>query len=182
MNQKNNLKIALNLVSVLFLCWLLNILIVTSMILFMENVYLTVILQIICFILVFFLIYCPLWTEGNKDKNKNLFKKDNIIFDKFKGFKIGLYISIPYFIFNIFLILSRLGIIPNILVLYKIVNSHIWPIIQILSPNNSDIMRLNVLDMIIINLLPLIFIIISTIGYVLGFKGISLKQKIIYKN
>lgn len=178
MNQKNNLKIALSFVSVLFLCWLLNILVVTSMILFMRNTYLTIILQLVCFILVFFLIYCPLWVEGNKDKNKNLSKKDNILFDKFKGLKIGFYISIPYFIFNIFLILSRLGIIPNILVLYKIINPHIWPIIQLLSPNNSDIMKLNVLDMIIINLLPLMFIIISTIGYVLGFKGISLKQKI----
>jgi len=108
------------------------------------------------------------------------------VWDKYKGLKIGLFLMIPYFIENVFLTLSWAKVIPDIFWIYKILNSHLWPIMTWLNPiqegNWISINNMSVLSLIICWIFMFYPLIISVIAYFLGYKGISVSEKLIYKN
>jgi len=130
------------------------------------------------------LLYSPIWTEG--DRNRNMVQFGHLVWDKYKGLKIGLFLMIPYFIENVFLTLSWAKVIPDIFWIYKILNSHLWPIMTWLNPiqegNWISINNMSVLSLIICWIFMFYPLIISVIAYFLGYKGISVSEKLIYKN
>lgn len=152
----------------------------SSMIFLSNNAIYLIFIQIIFFLLTIFFIYIPVWNIGNKDKirDKNL----NKIFDKYAWFKMNFIISFPFIFSFILLILSKLNIIPNILVFYKLINSNIIPIIHYILPYASDIKNFSSIHLFILGSLTLIYTPIVYLAYKLGYKGISILDKIIYKD
>lgn len=180
MEQENSFKIASKLSSILILCVFLNILAVSSLIYFLDNTFGTIIVQLICFSIIIFFVYKPLWIQGNKFKVIKLVSNEK--YDPLKGLKVGCYLMVPYIFINIILIFIRIFYSQSeFLLIYKLLNSHIWPILHLMTPNSGSVGDLAVYELIIINILPLIFPAITSIAYFLGYKGISIKQKILYK-
>ncbi len=128
------------------------------------------------------LIYSPIWTEG--DRNRNMVQFGHIERDKFKGLKIGLLLTIPYLLLNLMLTLSTCGVLPDLFWLYKILNAHLWPLLNILNPirEGMSAATMSVPALIVCWLTSLYPTVISVVAYALGYKGIMVVEKLIYKN
>lgn len=145
-------------------------------------------LNLILFILVVplyvSLIYSPIWTEG--DRNRNMVQFGHIQRDKWKGLKIGLLLTIPYLLLNLMLTLSKCGVLPDLFWLYKLLNAHIWPLINILNPVDTGAKissaTMSVPALIVCWLTSFYPTIISVVAYALGYKGVMVVEKLIYKN
>lgn len=134
------------------------------------------------FMLVLFMamVYTKLWERGDKDSNKVQFK--HMREDKLRGIKIGLMAAVPSFILYILFILSRFRIIaPEYFFIYRLLNVSFMPVITRMAGsgviNSTDVS------------LPAVFGIFLTLvvlpltcyaAYLLGYKNISLSEKIIY--
>lgn len=130
------------------------------------------------------LLYPAIWTEG--DRNRNMVQFGHLECDPYKGLKIGLFLAVPYLLQNVFLTLSWFKLIPNIFWLYKILNAHIWPILTWLNPLVGDALvstsNMPVYGLMICWLLSAYPVVISAVAYFLGFKGISVSEKLIYQS
>lgn len=147
--------------------------------------------QILLFIISSFLIYSNAWGFGshsnNSDKIAN--RKQNPLIP----IKLGIYSSGAYFISYIIMVIAKLCCPFNFaLSLFGLVNAAYLPILNmfvdnpngtvglvaVLNNSPSDFSWLGMLVM----LLPLLLkVLICFIGYELGYKNISIKDKIIYK-
>ncbi len=125
------------------------------------------------------LIYNPIWTEG--DRNRNMIQFGHIQYDKWKGLKVGLLMAIPYLLTNLMLTLSKFGVLPNLFWLYKILNAHLWPLLNILDPT-ALAADMTILGLVICWLTSFYPTIIAVVAYFLGYKGIMVMEKLIYKN
>ena len=150
-----------------------------SMLNFLPMVLINILLFIFLIPLYSMLIYSPIWTEA--DRNRNMVQFGHLEEDKFKGLKIGIFLIIPYLIANLVLTLSWCKVIPDIYPIYKIFNSHLWPLMNILN-FNASVEKMNIFSIMICWLTSFYPLIVSVIAYFLGFKGISVSEKLIYKN
>ncbi len=129
------------------------------------------------------LLYSPVWTEG--DRNRNMVQFGHLEKDIYRGVKIGAFLIIPYAIEDVFLTLSWAKVIPNIFPIYKLLNAHIWPILEWVNPLGDGIVNasdMSLIGLIICWLLALYPMLVTTVAYILGYKGISISEKLIYKN
>lgn len=143
--------------------------------------------NLICFVFtvltLLFLNYNRIWTLGTNDNNKVKFGR--VKEDKLKGLKIGLIASIPSFLLFVLAVLSRFGVLPQILFsIYKLANFHLFSINNIIFGSEVTITLAQIpLWRFGVAFLPLLILpAISTVAYVLGYKDISLKEKLIYKD
>ena len=83
-----------------------------SMLNFLPMVLINILLFIFLIPLYSMLIYSPIWTEA--DRNRNMVQFGHLEEDKFKGLKIGIVLIIPYLIANLILTLSWCKVIPDI--------------------------------------------------------------------
>ena len=125
------------------------------------------------------LLYTPIWTEG--DRNRNMVQFGHLEKDLTKGLKIGVFLPIPYLIWNLLLTFSKAGVLFDFLPLYKILNAHVWPFVTWLAPSPS-VTGLSVGGLIGCWLLSFYPTIVSVVAYILGYKAISVSEKLIYKN
>ena len=107
--------------------------------------------------------------------------RDSIKVDWFRGFKMGLIPTIPYVISAIFLLLCKVGVFPDLFVIYGFLNAHIFPLINIIVPTTTvvdmswlDYLLLLLLD---IGLLPLI----CGLSYISGVKRSMITENIVYE-
>ena len=152
----------------------------SSMIFLSNNIIYLIFIQIIFLLLTIFFIYIPVWNIGNKDRIRD--KNSNKTFDKYAWLKMNFIISFPFIFSFILLIFSKLNIIPNILVFYKLINSNIIPIIHYILPYSSDIKIFSSTHLFILGSLTLIYTPIVYLAYKFGYKGIFILDKIIYKD
>lgn len=138
-----------------------------------------IISQIIILLIYSFPVYSTMWEYGHKDLNR--FNYGHIQRDKYRGFKISLVANIPIFILSILMILSKFDLFYNIVVLYKIINAEIWPLINLIQPS-AYLDQYSIVQIIAVSLLPIISIFISGFAYILGNHDYSPLQKLIYKN
>ncbi|MBE6728309.1 MAG: hypothetical protein E7562_06665 [Ruminococcaceae bacterium] len=121
-------------------------------------------------------IYPSMWHLGAKDSNLVRFKHRKS--DMLRGLKIGLIAKIPALIILIlFLVFGK----TLTVVLYSFINSSNFGFIDMICGGGSTpFAQLGVLQIIGLFALLLIAPAVSTVGYLLGVKDISLSEKFIY--
>ena len=89
---------------------------------------------------------------------------------------------IPSYLILIFLVIARLGALPDFpMVLYKFLNSSVYSFIEFILGGTVTVSNLTVWRFILLFLLPLIIPAIAGISYFLGYKNISVGEKLVYK-
>ncbi|HIZ55510.1 MAG TPA: hypothetical protein H9671_04810 [Firmicutes bacterium] len=157
----------------------LSSVIVFSLGLFSEHVWLQVIVQTLTLILFSYLPYSQAWKAGDRDNNYVRF--DRVPEDLFRGVKAGLVASIPYGCMLVMLIVGKVIGSDLCLLLYKIGNIYLLPILNAihLEPEIMGLSWGQVAAYGIFSLLPLILV---SVGYLLGYKQIMLTEKLVFIN
>ena len=124
-------------------------------------------------------VYIPFWEYGDRDNNLVLFNKRDK--DMLFGLKLSSLVIIPYFVSSVLLLLYRLGVPSWTLLIYRIVNVQFIYIIDYLI-NIETASATPWLSIVVCMLLPLYTVLVASVAYILGYKQISIKEKLIYKS
>lgn len=144
----------------------------------MTNLWGLILAQIIIMIAFSFPVYSTMWDYGHKDKNRSNY--GHITLDKYRGFKVAAIANIPFFIMGLLMILSKLGVFYNIVIIYKLVNAEIWPLINLIQPS-AYLTDYNYFQIILVALLTLLPVAIEGVSYIFGINDFSPLAKLIYK-
>ncbi len=130
----------------------------------------------LCTIILISFIYPKFWQMGTKDSNLVHFKHQRE--DKLKGLKIGLLSAIP----GIILLIVFMFFIPTVnSALYKILCSGLYVFIELILGSSKTFADLSILQFIGLLLLKAIVPLTAFGAYLLGYKNISLHEKLVYK-
>ena len=179
MKRHSVFKNGLSIFSASIFGYILSLFIFFSIGLAFDSLMLRIVVQIICILTFYGPIYMNAWGFGDRDCNYvsfNRIKKDMLF-----GLKIGLIAVIPYFLTSAILIYSKLNPMHNLVLAYKLLNTHLFGIIYLIAPS-AEIKDFSWPDIFLLNALNIFIPAVSTLGYVLGFKRISISQKLIFKN
>lgn len=143
------------------------------------NAVFTVVTQLFIILLLVAFIYSKMWHEGTKDDNAVRF--GHMKEDKLKGLKVGLLANVPYVLifawaFIAFALKKAVGLSSAI---YVIANYYFWPLLNAVWGHvNKPTQYWHFAVMFL-----LLFIVpaISHISYTLGYKEISIGEKLTYK-
>ena len=125
-------------------------------------------------------IYPMFWDIGNKESNAVKFGR--ISEDKLCGLKAGLVAIIPVSVALIFIIATKNTICSELSVtLFKFINSTYYGITDMLTGHVSLFKNATVSSLIIVLVLQLIIPVIAQVGYTLGYKDFSVKERLVYK-
>lgn len=144
------------------------------------NILYLVISQLFCILILCGFIYPNFWHDGTNDSNLVKFKHKRE--DKFKGVKIGAVAAIPNYLALIFLVIAKLGALPDFpMVLYKFLNSSVYSFIEVILGGAVAVSNLDLWRLLLLFLLPLIIPAIAGVSYILGYKNISVGENLVYK-
>ncbi len=144
-----------------------------------NNVFL-IITQIINFSILVMFIYPSFWTKGTKDSNLVSFKHKRS--DILKGVKAGFLAIIPSILFYIYIFTTKNSASAELSAnIFKFLNAPYYSVCEILFKDAGRLADISILHLFIVFSLCLSIPLISGIGYYLGFKNISLGEKLIYK-
>lgn len=183
MKKKSMLRLVLGSYGNMALAMVLCLIVVVSVSVFpIPKFLLSLLMLLLVLPLYTALLYSPVWTEG--DRNRNMVQFGHLEKDIYRGVKIGAFLIIPYAIEDVFLTLSWAKVIPNIFPIYKLLKpifGRFWKGQSIRRGivNASD---MSLIGLIICWLLALYPMLVTTVAYILGYKGISISEKLIYKN
>lgn len=142
-----------------------------------QAIFLTV-TQLFCILVLIPFVYSPTYDLGFRESNLVRFKHAEE--DLLRGLKIGIVADFAFILSYIALIVSALGAAPNLPVsLYKLVNSYCYSLIDIIG-GNAKVGELSLIQIVLLGLPLLVVPTVATVGYILGYKGISLSEKLIY--
>lgn len=138
-----------------------------------------IISQVFAFLLFCGFIYPEFWHNGTTDSNLVKFKHKNE--DKLKGFKIGAVAAVPNYLFLVFLVIAKLGVFPSFPVaLYKFLNSSVYSFIEVILGTAVTVSELSAWRLALLFVLPLLIPVVSGVSYILGYKNISIGEKLVY--
>lgn len=144
------------------------------------RIFFLVISQIFTFSLLCGFIYPNFWHSGTNDSNLVKFKHKNE--DKLIGFKTGAIATIPNYLLLIYLIIAKFAALPSFsLTIYKFLNSSVYSFIEIILGGAFSVSELSLWRFILLFLLPLVIPAIAGVSYILGYKNISIGEKLVYK-
>ena len=144
-----------------------------------KAIFLTATQVINIFILMGFL-YNDLWNLGANDNNLSNFGHKKI--DKLRGFKIGLLASIPNFIFFIVLVVFKNSFMSGFNAqMYKFAVGYFYSFAELILKGATSTPDLSALQILLLGALLFVIPAITAISYLLGLKGISLEEKLVYK-
>lgn len=129
-------------------------------------------------IILFAFIYTKIYTIGNKDFNA--VKCGHKPEDKLRGLRIGFMADAPYILFYVVTLVSRFVKPSTSVGFYKIVNVNYFKIVNV-AMGNKTLANVSVIGYIVLFLLLFIVPLISHISYTLGYKDISISDKLKYK-
>ena len=131
------------------------------------------------FILIGFL-YNELWNLGATDTNLANFGHKSL--DKLRGFKIGLLASIPNIIFFAIMIIFKNGFMSGFNAqMYKFAISYFYSFAELILNGATATADLSIFKILILFALILVIPAITEVSYLLGLKGVSLEEKLVYK-
>ena len=141
-----------------------------------------IIIQVLDFIMYTPIVYSAAWGIGCREKNYVHF--GHMKADLWRGTKIGFIAIAPYSLCLFLMILSKAGIIPNIFAIIRFIYAPFATFFYLFIPNltTSSIDEISYLGIFLASLLQLYVPLVTGIAYRLGYKGISLYQKLIYQN
>ncbi len=139
-----------------------------------------VVAQLFCIALLASFIYPNFWQMGTKDSNLVQFKHKKE--DKLKGLKGGLVAIIPSLLVLAFITATKSGISAKFpVVLLKFLFSSYYSLIELTIGKVATLGELSVLQILPVFLMQLFVPLVAFIAYLLGYKNISLGEKLIYK-
>ena len=164
----------------LFLATVFSILVCAAIkFLFADSVLSFILMGTVALLLNGGMVYQFMWRQG--DKESNFVQFERMEKNRFKGFKVGTLAMIPYVVLDVLLALSKLGMLGfDFLRAYRIFNAPIYGFMKLV--NAGDISTLSWGKFVILALMPLIYFVFCGAGYELGFRKISIKDRLIYKN
>ena len=133
-----------------------------------------------CFGTLAAILYPAVWKTGSKDRN--LVHFGHISEDKFKGLKIGVIAVIPAFLLFAFFIATKGNIAANFPAVWlKFLNANAYSLIDLLQNKVILLKDIPALNLVLMALTQITVPIICYLAYFLGYKEISLADKLIYK-
>lgn len=136
--------------------------------------------QVMCIIMLITFIHSTVWKLGITDNNMVRIGHKNE--DKLKGVKIGLLSIIPYTVFWIVMVVVKNGALKEMpLSLINFTTAQFYSFVQLILGSKKTIGDLSYLQLVGILALQLTVPIVSGISYYLGYKDISIGEKIVYK-
>lgn len=126
------------------------------------------------------LIYSPSWYCGDHDANSVSFGRMKE--DLNKGLQIGLIAMIPFALTPVILILSKLSITPDLGFVYRILNVHLLYAVNALLPPDTALQDVSWGEIFIVWVYHILIPITTAVAYRLGYKHISLSERLIFKN
>lgn len=145
---------------------------------FFEHIFVKVLVGIVSMAILGLTMFSYAYNLGEQDKK--LEKRGNTI-DLNMSKKLGIIDSIPLILFLMVLIVSKMGLIMDILPYYKLTNAFFLPFIQIITSGEVAVSSFPIYGFLILFVLIFIVPIAIYIGYDLGYKQIDLTLKIFYK-
>lgn len=146
-----------------------------------ANIALGVTSQAMCLIITALFIYNTMWKIGNRDKE--IQKLHGGKATKLKGLYCGILVISPMLLLLTFAVITKNSICANVSTsLYAILNGYAFDIITTVSKNSKVFADTGILQILTFYGLLLIFPIVSTMAYIIGFKDIIIMEKLIYKN
>ncbi|MBR6510322.1 MAG: hypothetical protein IKT38_06930 [Clostridia bacterium] len=137
-------------------------------------------IQLLCLILTASLLYPEIWHFGFKNLNAVSFKREKE--DKLKGLKIGLFAIIPAVIALLFIFITKDNILKGFpIAYYRLANAFSYGFSGLICGDLIYANELNILQYLGMLSLQAIIPIITTFAYLLGYKNISISEKLIYK-
>jgi hypothetical protein len=127
------------------------------------------------------ILYPPLCDHGNADANLHSF--GYIEPDLKRGFIIGLFSLIPYWLLSLPVLVMKLFSMASFAQyfrLYRVIYSPFTITLMNLCPS-TELSSVSYFDILIMFALPLIFVVAGGIFYIFGFKRIIISDKLIYK-
>lgn len=155
-----------------------DVLLVSTFMLF-QYVWLLWILEVIVLAIMIAFLYSPLHLRGTKDRG--YYERNQMKPDKLYGLKAGLIGCAPFVLTTAWLILMNQGILPDVFIVYRILNPFFWPLISIFAPSAYAI-DLSWYHFVYLFLLDMIIPLTCHFGYTMGLKGIFVGDRILYKN
>ncbi len=145
-----------------------------------ENTAFYFITQLFCMIMLIMFIYPNLWDRGTRDNN--LVSFGHAAEDKLKGLKVGLIAIIPAVIFFIFLFVTKSNLMAKLPVgILRLIFSSTYSLNYLICGNTMTVGELSYIQLIFMMLLNLLVPAIAFASYILGYKNISIGEKLVYK-
>lgn len=132
------------------------------------------------FILVVFL-YAKMWERGDKDNNIVSF--GHMQYDRWRGLKIGAIAAIPGAFFNLLLVVFKLAdVFPFYITIYKIINIQNIHLINSMTNTALAYDEIPMSTVLILFSFVLLIPLLSAGVYWLGYKRISVGERVVYVN
>lgn len=136
--------------------------------------------QLICWVMLIVFLYPSLWDRGTKDSNLVHFKHKQA--DIFKGLKAGFVAIIPCTLVYLFVLFTKSGVLASMpTVFLRFFNPMNYTFNVLICSDAATIGELSVLSIILLLLLNLVVPLICFGAYYLGYKNISISEKLVYK-
>lgn len=136
-----------------------------------------VLVQLLCTAASGGLLYSAMWIEG--DKEKNFVQFGRMEEDKHWGLKTGLVGMLLPMATMLLLVFAKILDLPNLVFIYKVINPQIGMLVNLIIPTINPA-SVGVLQFLLIALLYLYIPFFCAVGYQLGYRRISLAEKLIY--
>lgn len=163
------LKGVANLVFAEILCLFINLTLASSSLLLFK------IISIFCTSVIFIGIICNY--AYNIAKNDLIFQRRmKIKFKSYRCYIVGVFLSLPYIILWVILIISKEGIIGNFYSAYKIINGQFLQLYNLMN-NSTQISNVSMSKLLIMLLLTFVPFLSFVIAYRFTFKGVD-KEKV----
>ncbi len=145
-----------------------------------DNIVITVITQILALLITYGGGYNRIWNEGSSDLNRVHYGHTH--YDRWKGLKAGLVVMAPFFLFWLVFFICKIAH-ADILFVYKLINFNILILLNAMFGGAAVPMAELSYGSVFAALIPLlVFPLISTAAYQLGYRQVSFMEKLIYKN
>ncbi len=139
------------------------------------NILFQVVTGVFCTVLLICFIYPKFWEMGTKDNNLVHFNHKNE--DKLKGLKAGIIAMIPSFIL---LLILTFALKNTQTALYKFLNCSVFAFAELIIGSAETFKEISFLQFLGLALLKAFVPLTAYVAYLLGYKNISLSEKLIY--
>ena len=150
-----------------------------------EGVWGAIVYQLFTLVIYTPILYMAAWRYGDQDRNYVQFGHSEM--DLWRGTKIGLLAILPYILLLLVMLFSKIGILPDLLWLVRLFYSPFIVLFNLLVPAElapdvpATIADASYWGILFASLLQLYVPVVTSIAYRIGYKGISLYHKLIYK-
>lgn len=171
MKKKGTLRLAVALLGRYLVGSVIALLLDLSVMMFLNNPFGRAACQLLCFSAAFSLVYLCAWQTGDHDKNSVEFGRMRR--DPAKGFRAGAVAMLIPIALNILLPIARIsGTMDGFLYFYRFINPVFMPLNYSLLPATLLLSEIGLFPILLSCCMPLIFILLSGLGYALGLRGV----------